>query len=417
MGGKSSPKAPSAAEQAKAQTATNKETALWNAQLNNVNQVTPWGNLTYTQTGGGPQYNMDAYNKALETWNKNPGPANPYKPGTPSYNNWAKTNQGNTSAIPQLKDFMTSSGDAPQYTATVNLSPEQQAILNAQQKGDLEMAQLGNDQIGRIRDSVSTPFSFNGLPSVYGSNEMANFENNGQNALMDRLNPQFARDEEALRSRLINQGIGQGSEAYNREMESFNQKVNDARTQAILGGQQYATNMLNNSMNVRNQAINEYTTQRNAPLNEYIGLTSGVQVQNPNFVSNPGNSGAQAFDVAGAMRDQYSNQQAAANNRNSSMSSLFGLGGSMIGGPVGGFLGSAVGGLFSDRRLKENIIPVGEENGFPIYKFNYINIPDKTYIGVMAQDVESIMPEAVTESEGYKKVDYDMIGLRMMEAA
>lgn len=71
---------------------------------------------------------------------------------------------------------------------------------------------------------------------------------------------------------------------------------------------------------------------------------------------------------------------------------------------------------FSDIALKENIRPVGRENGFPIYEFNYIGQPQK-YIGVMAQEVERIAPEAVGEREGYKTVDYDMIGVKFREAA
>ena len=80
---------------------------------------------------------------------------------------------------------------------------------------------------------------------------------------------------------------------------------------------------------------------------------------------------------------------------------------------------SGIAGAFalSDRRLKENIVPMGLENGYPVYSFNYINIPEKTYIGVMAQDVEKIKPEAVTETEGTKRVNYDMIGVKMREAA
>jgi hypothetical protein len=71
--------------------------------------------------------------------------------------------------------------------------------------------------------------------------------------------------------------------------------------------------------------------------------------------------------------------------------------------------------LFSDERLKENIEPVGEENGFPIYEFNYKG-DDQKYIGVMAQDVEKIMPSAVRQENGYKSIDYDMIGVQFREA-
>lgn len=60
---------------------------------------------------------------------------------------------------------------------------------------------------------------------------------------------------------------------------------------------------------------------------------------------------------------------------------------------------------------------LARKRGFPIYEFNYINIPEKTYTGVMAQDVEKIMPEAVFESEGFKKVNYDMIGIEMREVS
>ena len=71
--------------------------------------------------------------------------------------------------------------------------------------------------------------------------------------------------------------------------------------------------------------------------------------------------------------------------------------------------------MFSDRDLKENIEHIGEEKGFPIYQFNYKN-DDKKYIGVMAQDVLEIMPEAVGEQDGYMTVDYKMIGVEMRVA-
>lgn len=90
-----------------------------------------------------------------------------------------------------------------------------------------------------------------------------------------------------------------------------------------------------------------------------------------------------------------------------------GLGGLL---KTAGTVSSIASSLFSDERLKENIQRIGEENGFPLYEFNYINIPEKRYVGVMAQDVEKIMPEAISEFEGYKKVNYAMIGVAMREA-
>jgi hypothetical protein len=57
-----------------------------------------------------------------------------------------------------------------------------------------------------------------------------------QDALFSRMNPSLARDDEALRTRLANQGIQLGSSAYNREMELAGQRANDMRLQAAAQG-------------------------------------------------------------------------------------------------------------------------------------------------------------------------------------
>lgn len=78
-------------------------------------------------------------------------------------------------------------------------------------------------------------------------------------------------------------------------------------------------------------------------------------------------------------------------------------------------IGSIIG--LSDRRTKENIKEIGTENGFPIYEFSYKHDSASVkYIGVMAQDIEKLMPTAVSEHEGIKMVDYSQIGVRFREA-
>ncbi len=89
--------------------------------------------------------------------------------------------------------------------------------------------------------------------------------------------------------------------------------------------------------------------------------------------------------------------------------------------PMASILGMAAGGLastvkWSDRRLKQDIVEVGEHpNGLPAYEFAYKHDPTRRFIGVMADDVEKFMPEAVTEVDGYKTVDYDLLGITMLE--
>ena len=72
----------------------------------------------------------------------------------------------------------------------------------------------------------------------------------------------------------------------------------------------------------------------------------------------------------------------------------------------------------SDRRLKQDVKRVGAlPNGLPIYSFRY-NWGGPTFVGVMAQDVLRVMPDAVvTGSDGFYRVDYEMLGTRMMTLA
>lgn len=85
-------------------------------------------------------------------------------------------------------------------------------------------------------------------------------------------------------------------------------------------------------------------------------------------------------------------------------------------------LGQAVGTagalyMKSDRRLKTDIQRLGtlEKWGIGVYSFKYVDslkdqYGDKTYVGVMADEVEQVLPEAViTMADGYKAVNYDLV--------
>jgi hypothetical protein len=67
----------------------------------------------------------------------------------------------------------------------------------------------------------------------------------------------------------------------------------------------------------------------------------------------------------------------------------------------------------SDVRLKRDIIPVGEASGLGLYRYRYL-WNDTAYVGVMAQEVAAVMPEAVQRgADGYLRVDYSRLGLRL----
>tara|TARA_R110000824_G_scaffold16347_5_gene67887 strand:- start:4727 stop:5869 length:1143 start_codon:yes stop_codon:yes gene_type:complete len=62
----------------------------------------------------------------------------------------------------------------------------------------------------------------------------------------------------------------------------------------------------------------------------------------------------------------------------------------------------------SDVRIKENIEPIGNYDGLGVYSYNYIG-SDVPQVGVMAQEVEKKIPEAVMEIGGIKHVNYGAI--------
>jgi hypothetical protein len=100
-----------------------------------------------------------------------------------------------------------------------------------------------------------------------------------------------------------------------------------------------------------------------------------------------------------------------------------GGGGGFRGGGGGGFRGGGGGGGFrgggggggrrSDAALKHDVVLLGTlDSGLGFYRFAYYG-SDKAYVGVMAQEVQQVMPSAVLQgSDGYLRVRYEKLGLR-----
>jgi hypothetical protein len=74
--------------------------------------------------------------------------------------------------------------------------------------------------------------------------------------------------------------------------------------------------------------------------------------------------------------------------------------------------GGRGGGRRSDMRLKHDITLLGYlDNGIGFYRFIY-NGSEKAYVGVLAQEVQAVMPQAVArDRNGYLRVFYDKLGV------
>jgi hypothetical protein len=96
-------------------------------------------------------------------------------------------------------------------------------------------------------------------------------------------------------------------------------------------------------------------------------------------------------------------------------------------GDIGAIAGAGASIYASDERVKDNIVDVGvdQRTALTLYEFNYkerFGDPKIRYRGVMAQEVELSYPDAVfTRTDGvfngYKTVDYNMLGIQMKEVA
>jgi hypothetical protein len=325
---------------AAAQGNMNQNTATTQQLLNQTDQITPNGTLKYDQTGSSTFTGAD----------------------------------GKTYSVPK-------------FQATTTLSPAQQALLDLTNKTKANIGQIGVDQSSKIGSLLGTNIDLN--TATEGKIDQLGAA---------RLDPQFARNEDALRTRLANQGIQPGSEAWNAEMTQFGQSKNDAYNQLYLTG--------------RGQGAQEALTERNQPINEISALMSGSQVSQPNFSSTPQTSVA-GVDYSGMVNNNFnalnSQYNAQLGQQNAAMGGMFGLAGTLGGAAINASKAAAPIMMFSDPRLKHDVIRIGETSiGLPLYEYTMFG---KRQRGVMADDVEKLVPGAVAIGpSGLKMVDYSRVG-------
>jgi hypothetical protein len=415
----SAPAAPDYRGAAQETAAGNLEAARAATAANRVNQVTPYGNLDYRQSG------------------------------TDQYGN-------------------------PTWTATTSLSDVGQSLLNTQNAASLGLGGAINAQLGQVQNVMGQGFNPQTAPITTNIGQanlnpltgqanlqtqtdyaggMAGWDRANQ-LLMQRLQPQMDIQQKTLDAKLANQGVVAGTEAYNRAKMGLGMQQNDLLNQAQLSGlsagntlfqqglagaqfgnaaqqqgyanqqqQQAANNALQQQMfgnqltnaNLGNaaqqQQFNQALTQYNMPLNTLSALRTGAQVQNPTFVNAPQQATTAGADILGATQAGYNAQMG---NFNAQQAAQSNLNSGLMG--LGGTLGAAA--LMapaSDIRMKENIEHIGWlPNGLPVYTYEYKpEFRDDPFaghgkhIGVMAQEVEQVMPEAViTREDGYKMVNY-----------
>lgn len=180
--------------------------------------------------------------------------------------------------------------------------------------------------------------------------------NDVESALMQRLtnllNPVWDRQDSRQAQKLANMGHAIGGEAYNDDYQRHNSQKNEAYLnaglQSVLAGSAEDSRLFGQSLQARNQGINERMAERSQPMNELAMLLGGApQMPTPQF-GNAAQYQINPADVMGAFNQQYAGQMNAYNQQQQSnragMGGLFSLGGTVIGGMFGGPAGAAAGG-------------------------------------------------------------------------
>ncbi len=260
MGKKSSPKAPDPSAVAAAQGAANKEAVDASAADTQINQVTPQGSITYSGTIG-----------------------------------------------------------QPDRTVTTSLSPAEQQQLD---QSNQVASTLGNKAIGLSNTIGNQPAlnydNANAVPTNYDQLRQDS-TNQVYNGMTQNLQRDFGRSEDTLRAKLASQGLNANDEAFNRELNTFdeskNTALNNAASTAYQYGQGEANNALNQALTTRNQTIGEDTSLHNQPINELSAILQGtpaLNAQNP-AQTNTGQFTQAPVNVAGINDAAYQGQLSAAN--------------------------------------------------------------------------------------------------------
>ena len=314
--GKSAPSAPPAPDPyatASAQGTANANTAAAQTALNNVNTYTPYGQKTYAITGQTEITNPDGS-----------------KTSTPTYSSYESLSAQQQELLDQnenlsssLNNIAQSAADQIGSTLANPLTADQfgqiqtgvggtPTLQNSYASGQLQTGydaggaiqtgydtgpalQYGYDAGGNIQKDVNlntnAPTTFgqtqNGV-QYFAPQDTTAARDQSTQAVLQRLAPTLAAQQESLNSNLANQGTAQGSSAYNSAQLQRSQANNDLYLGAIqtgdaeqqaLFGQQATSNQLFNA--AQNQ---DYTQQQGRGLFAQAGIA-----QNNSALLNMGN--------------------------------------------------------------------------------------------------------------------------------
>jgi hypothetical protein len=237
-----------------------------NSYLNNVNQVTPEGTLTYSDTGShewtdpstGSTYTLPtrtATQKLSASGQKLADTNALTKQGLADISLAQTSRIGNMLNAPfsptfNAQSYLANNPDVAAEAARLGADPEQFAQQHYSSYGAAEgRSGYGGPQGGNAQNILDAPkartsydaggqiqtgFGDAGdITRSYGAGDFSQDRQNVEDALMARINPQLAKERGNIEQRLADQGIRYGSQAYTSAMDDYNRQATDTRFGAI----------------------------------------------------------------------------------------------------------------------------------------------------------------------------------------
>lgn len=264
--------------------------------LSNPNTSSVYGSTTYSN----PQ--LDQYNQQMQQW-------------------MAGGKHGDAPIYPTLTPGST--------TMTTTLSPQQQALFNAQQGA---LGTLAGGVQGLAGQVAQNPNSINltGLPNA--SQGASDIQGNVVNALYGQqkalLDPQWQQTQQSLESQLAAEGLQPGTQAYQNAMTNFANQKQQAYQSAMdsATGQGTQAGYLAQQENIAgaNQGIQQQMLQQQFPMSQLQALLGMTQPQGPAMQGTSGAGVAQTPDLLNAMEQQYQNSLASSNASNAQFGNTLG---------------------------------------------------------------------------------------------
>jgi hypothetical protein len=294
MGKPSAPPAPDYAAAARSQGVENIAAARTQAKLNTPNTYTPYGSQTVSWNGA-PKVDQAGYDQAMQNYNSRQGQTddygNSYGGAAPDISQYTTTGESDTPtltqtlnpesqaaleaqqrigrrlsqtaenyAVPTLEGALKTPFDSKGYDIQTSLG-QQMPVNYGPAMGQYGMAgsvpsgaygQAGSVGAGQYGMAQGVDAGAYGQAQGVNADQYGNLKTGadmsgvaampvnagmtGQQAIMNRLQPQLAQQSAATAQQLANQGITPGSEAYNNAMREQQQGQNDLLSQAALQG-------------------------------------------------------------------------------------------------------------------------------------------------------------------------------------